>query len=85
MLVRVVFFCLNKIIALIGVILNVLFLALPPSAFNFIQKTEYADFIGKINYWLPIAEFTVIIESWLVAIAIFYLYSIYGRWIKAIQ
>jgi len=85
MLATALFAILNKILEIIGMVANVLYSLLPSSPFTIIENTEFSSLIAKINYFLPIYEFVVIMETWLVAIAIFYLYSLFARWIKAIQ
>jgi len=85
MLATALFAIINKIIALVGAVITVLYNLMPSSPFTIIEKTEFAGLVAKINYFLPIYEFVAIMETWLVAIAIFYLYSIFARWIKAIE
>lgn len=58
---------------------------LPKSPFVYIDGSSYSDYISKINYILPIYEFIGILEAWLVAVALYYVYSIGLRWIKAID
>lgn len=85
MLATALFAILNKILEIIGLVANVLYSLLPSSPFTIIENTEFSSLIAKINYFLPVYEFIAIMETWLVAIAIFYLYSLFARWIKAIQ
>jgi hypothetical protein len=85
MLATALFAILNKILEIIGLVANVLYSLLPSSPFTIIENTEFSSLIAKINYFLPVYEFVAIMETWLVAIAIFYLYSLFARWIKAIQ
>lgn len=85
MLATAIFAIINKIISVIGSVVTVLWSLLPSSPFTIIENTEFSGLVAKINYFLPIYEFVAIMETWLVAIAIFYLYSIFARWIKAIE
>lgn len=85
MLISAIFFVLNKIIEIIGFLVGILYSVLPPSPFTIIENSEFSSLISKINYFLPVYEFVAILEAWLVAIAIFYVYSIFARWLKAVQ
>ena len=85
MLISAIFFVLNKIIEIIGFLVGVLYSVLPPSPFTIIENSEFSSLISQINYFLPIYEFVAILETWLLAIAVFYVYSIFARWLKAVQ
>jgi hypothetical protein len=85
MLATALFAILNKIISAIGAVITVLYNLMPSSPFTIIENTEFAGLVAMINYFLPVYEFVAIMETWLVAIGIFYLYSIFARWIKAIE
>lgn len=85
MLVKSIFFTINKFISLIGGIINILFSFFPPSPFKLVTNSSFANLISKINYFLPIYEFIVILEAYLVAVAGYYVYSIFARWVKAIE
>lgn len=75
----------NLILAAIGKILNGVFTLLPKSPFTYLSASTYADFISKINYIIPVYEVITILEAWLIAIGLFYVYSVYARWLKAIE
>jgi len=85
MLISAIFFVLNKIIEIIGFMVGILYSVLPPSPFTIIENLEFSSLISQINYFLPIYEFVAILETWLLAIAVFYVYSIFARWLKAVQ
>lgn len=85
MFISAIFFVLNKIIEILGFLVGILYSVLPPSPFTIIQNSEFSSLISQINYFLPVYEFVAILETWLVAIAIFYVYSIFARWLKAVQ
>lgn len=85
MLIRAVFWIINKIISLIGVVLNSLICLFPTSPFRLTVDSQFNDFISQINYFIPVYEFIAILELWLVAVASYYIYSIWARWIKAIE
>jgi hypothetical protein len=85
MFISAIFFVLNKIIEIIGFMVGILYSVLPPSPFTIIENSEFSSLISQINYFLPVYEFVVILETWLLAIAVFYVYSIFARWLKAVQ
>ena len=59
---------------------------LPTSPFrDFINSMEELPYLGYLNYFIPIGTFIKIGTAWLGAIALFYLYSIVLRWIRAIE
>ena len=66
--------------------INLLFSLFPPSPFTlFTVDTEITQVLATVNTFIPIAEFVTITEAWLVGVAAYYLYSIWARWIKAID
>lgn len=85
MFISAIFFVLNKIIEVLGFMVGILYSMLPPSPFIILENSEFSSLISQINYFLPVYEFVAILETWLIAIAIFYVYSIFARWIKAVQ
>jgi len=59
---------------------------LPLSPFTkFIDALESVPFLAHLNYFIPIGTFVGIGQAWLIAIGLFYLYSIILRWIRAIS
>ena len=59
---------------------------LPTSPFvAFIDAIGNSPWLSALNYFVPIGTFISIGEAWLVAIGVFYLYSIVLRWIRAIS
>lgn len=85
MIIKLVFIIFQKFIDIISILVDILYSLLPNSPFTIIENSEFSSLISKINYFLPIYEFTSVMEAWLVAIAIFYIYSLFARWIKAVQ
>lgn len=69
----------------IGTVLGFLIGLLPKSPFKWIQGTGFEELLGQINYFIPISDFVSMLELWLVAVGVYYLYSIWARWVKAIE
>jgi hypothetical protein len=82
---RILGLFLQHIIDLVGAALTFLLSIFPDSPFTIIQNSQFADLIAKINFFIPVYEFISILQAWLVAIAVYYLYTVYARWVKAIQ
>lgn len=76
---------LQVLIDVLATILGGIVSILPQSPFQFVAKTQFADLIAKINYFIPIYEFVSILEAWTIAIGVYYLYSVVARWLKAIE
>lgn len=65
---------------------NSLASVLPRSPFSqFLSQFENLPFLGFLNWFIPIGTCIDILLAWLSAIALFYLYSIALRWLKAIS
>ncbi len=58
---------------------------LPDSPFTAIDNSPISEYIGYINWIVPMTEIIAILQVWVVAIATYYLVVIVLRWIKAIQ
>ena len=76
---------LNFIIKSLGAILSLIFSILPPSPFAVIKNSIIAEYLPYINYFIPFDEVVVILQTWLIAVGVYYLYQIVLRWIKAIE
>ena len=70
--------------ALKGILIAVLSL-LPDSPFNLIDNTVIGQYLNYINWIIPMNQIIAILELWVVAIAIFYVYQAIMRWVKAID
>ena len=57
----------------------------PPSPFRVVSMSQFNDILSTVNYFLPIYEFVVIMETYLVVIGIYYAYSYFARWLNAIE
>jgi len=75
----------NSIIFGLGSILNLLVSVLPNSPFILIDNSVISDYIGKLNWLIPVSSILAILQLWLVAVAVFYVNMIVLRWVKAIE
>lgn len=58
---------------------------LPRSPFrDFINSWQAPQFLSWLNWIFPVSECVAILTLWLLAIGVFYLYSIIMRWVKII-
>lgn len=76
---------LQFILDAIAAVLSFLVSLLPKSPFTWLDGSQFADLLAKINYFVPISDFVAILELWLVSVGMYYLYSIWARWVKVIQ
>lgn len=80
-MIKVINIIIKAIASFFGVILSFL----PKSPFSLIDNSAIKDFLGYLNWIVPINSILAIGEAWLVAVGIFYIYSIALRWVKAID
>jgi len=76
---------LNALIKGLGGVLSALFFFLPPSPFTMLDNSPLAEYLPYINYLLPVSEVIVILQAWVTAIGVYYIYQIGLRWLKAIE
>lgn len=66
-------------------VLNALLSILPTNPLQpIIAELEVSEWLGYINYFVPVGTLLAIGTSWLTAIGIFYLYQVILRWAKVI-
>lgn len=61
---------------------------LPDSPFQVLKlysSSSVGQWMGYLNWFIPIGTFLVILEAWLSAIAVYYVIQIILRWAKAIE
>ena len=58
---------------------------LPISPFQqYIDQFRSLPYLGWLNWFFPVGACLTVMAAWLVAVGLFYLYSILMRWIKII-
>lgn len=57
---------------------------LPNSPFQAISNADVNEFMGGLNWIIPLDKIVAELELWLTAVVIFYTYQIILRWIRAI-
>lgn len=45
-------------------------------------RSEFAPFLGYLNYFVPISDFIRIFAAFLAVVSVFYLYMVIMRWVK---
>lgn len=75
----------NALIQGLADVLNAVFSLLPNSPFALIDNSPIAPYLSGLNWLIPISSLLGILEAWLTCIALYYIYSIVLRWIKAIK
>lgn len=59
---------------------------LPVSPFaKYIDAFSSLPFLGYLNWFIPVKECLIIFATYLAAVALYYLYSIILRWLRAIS
>lgn len=59
---------------------------LPLSPFQqFIERFSGLPYLGWLNWFVPVREILTVMKAYLVAVGLFYLYSVVMRWIKVID
>lgn len=51
---------------------------------KFLASFDDLPYLNYLNWFIPISSIIIVLEAWLAAIALFYVYSIIMRWIKLI-
>lgn len=72
-------------ISIVSDFLDAVLALLPTSPFTrYINALDDLPYLSYLNWFVPVTTFIAIGQAWLTAIALFYVYSIILRWIKAI-
>ncbi|ACL75923.1 hypothetical protein [Ruminiclostridium cellulolyticum] len=58
---------------------------LPDSPFQLINNSDVQSFMGTLNWILPIGQMVAELQLWISAVAVYYIYQIVLRWIRAID
>lgn len=62
---------------------------LPDSPFKILDDLaatgQIAEWLGMVNWFVPVYSFVGILEGWLVCVAVYYVYQIVLRWLNAIE
>lgn len=75
----------NNMINFVNSFLGIVIKALPKSPFaEFIANWDPPQYLGWLNWLLPVGQILSVTAIWLTAISAFYLISIIARWIKII-
>lgn len=72
---------------LVSFALNIvnLFPASPFLILDELSTSEFYEWLRMLNWFIPINTFVGILEGWLVAVGIYYVYQIALRWVKVIE
>lgn len=69
----------------VATMVNNILSALPTSPFqNFIDSWVAPEYLGWLNWFIPVSQILTILTAWLASIAIFYLFSVIMRWTNLI-
>lgn len=64
---------------------NAVLALFPKSPFSeFINGFDAPEYLGWLNWFIPVSQILGILSLWLAAVALFYLWSVVARWVKII-
>lgn len=80
----------NKIFSWLGDklswVISAIVMLLPNSPFSFVSTpAEFSQWFGILNWFIPVSSFVAILETWLSAVVIWYVYQTYLRWAKVTE
>jgi len=76
----------NWLTSKIAYVINSIMIILPDSPFVMLSRdADIMQILGWVNWVIPVGEMIAILEAWLVAVALFYVYQLILRWAKAIE
>jgi hypothetical protein len=58
---------------------------LPDSPFQAISNSDVNQFMGTLNWFLPMSQIIAELELWITCVSVFYVYQLILRWIRAIE
>lgn len=76
---------LNLLIKGLGSVVQFIFSILPNSPFSTIVNSPISEWLGTLNFFVPVSEILAISQTWLTAVGVYYIYQIVLRWVKAIE
>lgn len=70
----------------LGIIVDTIMVMLPDSPFVMLQRSASVNqVIGIVNWIVPFSQMVAILQVWLTAVAVYYVYQIILRWAKAVE
>jgi hypothetical protein len=75
----------DAVLSLLKSALNWVTALLPDSPFKLLDNTPIAPLLPYINWFIPFDFMVATFTAWLVAITVYYIYSVILRWVKAIN
>lgn len=77
----------NQVVSFVGdkinLILSFVCIFLPDSPFSLLDSSPVGEYLGYINYFVPIDFMVDTLSAWTAAILVYYCVQILLRWIKA--
>lgn len=58
---------------------------MPDSPFKLLDNSPVAQYLPYLNWFIPFDFIIATLETWLVAIGVYYAWSVLLRWVKAIN
>ena len=57
----------------------------PFVALDELSQSEFYEWLQMLNWFIPVNTFVSILEGWLVAVGVYYVYQVVLRWVKVIE
>lgn len=76
---------LNALIKALGYTLEKLFFFLPDSPFRSFVDSFDTSMFAPLSHVLPVAQMAAVFQAWIVAVGIYYMYTIILRWFKVVE
>ena len=77
--------CINGIIRALATVLSWVLGSLPKTPFASVDVTPIKDFMGYMNWLIPVGTIITITTAWIACKFIYWIYSTVLRWIKMIS
>lgn len=85
MLINALIGLINFVIESIGLLFSVIFSLLPNSPFSNVTLSPISEWLGYLNYLIPVSEIVSILTLWASSIGVYYIYQIALRWAKVVE
>ena len=76
----------NWITSKLDYVLSVVLALLPDSPFQLLTRNNTViEYLGYVNYFIPMSEILAILQLWLTAVGIYYVYQAILRFAKVVE
>lgn len=69
----------------LGTLLSGLLSFLPDSPFQMLENSPVAAALPAVNYFIPISFAVSVLQGWLLAVGVYYVWQVVLRWVRAVE